>query len=131
MSATKDIYLISDISKEFAITTRTIRFYEAEGLILPIREGQRRIYQENDRIRIKLILRGKRLGFSIKEIKEVLSLYDPKSGNKNQLTTMLLKIESRRVTLEQQREDIEQMLVELENVESGISEALHVMQKSA
>lgn len=117
-------YSISELSSEFDITTRTIRFYEAEKLIVPKRQGQKRIYSEANRVKIKLILRGKRLGLSLKEIKEILSLYDPKTANKKQLTLLLNKLEKRRAALEQQAKDINDMLNELNDVEKSINQAL-------
>lgn len=116
-------YSISDLAKEFSITTRTIRFYEAEGLLSPKRNGQTRIYAENDRVALKLILRGKRLGFSLAESKELIALYDPASGNERQLKTLLEKIQLRRELLNQQLKDIQAMQQELDLVEQRCREA--------
>lgn len=124
-------YSISELSKEFDITTRTIRFYEDEGLLSPERVGQSRIYSEHDRVQVKLILRGKRLGLSIKEIKEILSLYDPDSGNEKQLNLLLGKLIERRMALEQQLEDIRLMLSELDDVEQRIRESINNIKKPA
>ena len=77
-------FTISDLSKEFDVTPRAIRFYEDQGLISPSRKGRRRIYKERDRIRLKLILRGKRLGFSLSEIKDIFDLYDSSPGEEGQ-----------------------------------------------
>ncbi len=109
---------ISDLAKAFDVTTRTIRFYEAEGLLCPTRKGQTRIYSDQDCVKLKLILRGKRLGFSLAESKELIELYDPKSGNTKQLCTLLEKIEQRRSLLDQQLQDIKAMKKELDDVES-------------
>ncbi|UZE94469.1 MerR family transcriptional regulator [Alkalimarinus alittae] len=116
-------FSISDLSKEFDVTTRTIRFYEAEGLLAPTRDGQKRIYSDQDRVNLKLILRGKRLGFSLSESKALIELYDPASGNAKQLSTLLEKIEQQRSLLAQQLVDIELMQVELDEAEIRCREA--------
>ena len=110
-------YSIGELSKEFDITTRTIRFYESEGLLHPTRNGQTRIYKDQDRISLKLILRGKRLGFSLAESKELIELYDPETTNKKQLTRFMEKIEERRKNLLQQISDIQVMQHELDEAE--------------
>jgi len=111
------IYSISDLAREFGVTTRTIRFYEDQGLLAPDREGQNRIYRARDRVRLKLILRGKRLGFSLREVKELLDLYDAPEGESGQLRTFIHKIRERRGELQRQREDIEHVLDELDVLE--------------
>ena len=110
MSAT---YTISELAKEFGITTRTIRFYEDQGLISPTREGTSRIFSNRDRVRLKLALRGKRLGFSLAEIRELFELYDVSRDERKQLEEFLSRLDRRRTHLEQQREDIEVMLNEI------------------
>ncbi|MFT6029279.1 MAG: DNA-binding transcriptional MerR regulator [Oleiphilaceae bacterium] len=110
-------YSISDLAREFDITTRTIRFYEAEQLLHPARRGQKRIYSDQDRVHLKLILRGKRLGFSLAESKELITLYDPSSQNTKQLNRFLEKIDERRRFLQQQLEDINVMQHELDDAE--------------
>ncbi|HFH4157739.1 TPA: liu genes transcriptional regulator LiuR, partial [Pseudomonas aeruginosa] len=102
-------YTISDLARELDITTRAIRFYEEQGLLSPERRGQERIYSPRDKVSLKLILRGKRIGFSLAECRELIELYDPdpSSGNQKQLNTMLEKIAERRAQLEQQLLDIE------------------------
>lgn len=117
-------FSISDLAKEFDITTRTIRFYESEGLILPARNGQTRIYTDADRVKLKLILRGKRLGFSLLESKDLINLYDPVSGNIRQLDTLLGKIAERRKLLAQQLTDIKMMQLELDDAEARCKEAM-------
>jgi len=117
-------YSISDLSKEFDITTRTIRFYEAESLLHPHRKGQTRVYDEQDRVHLKLILRGKRLGFSLSESKELIELYDPSATNKKQLTRFMEKISERRISLQQQLEDIKFMQHELDEAEQRCQQAL-------
>ena len=106
-------YTISELAKEFGVTTRTIRFYEDQGLLSPKREGTSRVFSNRDRVRLKLALRGKRLGFSLAEIRELFDLYDVSQDEKKQLEDFLVKLERRRALLEQQREDIEVMLNEI------------------
>ncbi|HET8730076.1 MAG TPA: MerR family DNA-binding transcriptional regulator [Moraxellaceae bacterium] len=117
-------YSISDLAKEFDLTTRTIRFYEGEGLLTPERRGQTRIYSAGDRVRLMLILRGKRLGFSLAECKEIFGLYDPAGGNTAQLNHMLDKLSRRREALDQQLQDIRQLQRELDIAEQRIRDAL-------
>jgi DNA-binding transcriptional MerR regulator len=111
-------YTIAELAREFDVTTRTIRFYEAEGLIAPARSGQRRIFSPRDRVRLRLILRGKRLGFSLGEIREIIDLYDKAPGEAGQLRFFLAKIRDRRAALERQRTDIAETLAELAEVEA-------------
>lgn len=120
-------YSISDLAKEFDITTRTIRFYEAEELLHPSRKGQTRIYNDQDRVHLKLILRGKRLGFSLAESKELITLYDPSSQNTKQLNRFLEKINERRRSLQQQLEDIKIMQHELDEAEARCKNALKAL----
>lgn len=107
-------YSISELAKEFGVTTRTIRFYEDQGLLRPRRQGANRVFSNRDRVRLKLALRGKRLGFSLAEIRELFELYDVSRDEKKQLEEFLVRLERRRVLLEQQREDIQVMLTEIE-----------------
>jgi len=100
-------FSISDLAREFDITPRTIRHYEAEGLIAPAREGQRRIYSGRDRVRLALVLRGKRLGFSLAEAKEIIDLYAAPQGEAFQLRTMLEKLDEKREMLEDKRRDLD------------------------
>jgi len=106
-------YSISELAQEFGITTRTIRYYEDQGLISPERDGVSRIFSNRDRVRLKLALRGKRLGFSLAEIRELFELYDVSRDERRQLEAFLGKLERQRAMLEQQREDIEIMLNEI------------------
>ncbi|EGR1752591.1 MerR family DNA-binding transcriptional regulator [Vibrio parahaemolyticus] len=105
-------YKISDLAKEFDITTRSIRFYEDVGLIEPERKGSMRVYQRRDKIRLKLILRGKRLGFSLAEIRELFELYDMQQTDE-QLLKMLNIIEEKQAVLQQQLNDIGVVMGEL------------------
>tara|TARA_R110001592_G_scaffold198448_1_gene446660 strand:- start:17854 stop:18228 length:375 start_codon:yes stop_codon:yes gene_type:complete len=120
-------YSISDLAQEFDVTTRTIRFYEAEQLLHPARRGQTRIYSDQDRVHLKLILRGKRLGFSLAESKELITLYDPSSQNTLQLNRFLEKITERRRSLQQQFEDIRVMQHELDEAEVRCNSALKAL----
>ena len=107
-------FTISELAREFDVTTRTIRFYEDEGLLSPKREGTNRVFSQRDRVRLKLALRGKRLGFSLAEIRELFELYDVSRDEHKQLEEFLARLERRRAQLEQQREDIEIMLHEID-----------------
>lgn len=110
-------YTISDLAREFALTTRAIRFYEDEGLLAPRRSGRSRIYGERERVRIKLILRGKRLGLSLSEIRELLDLYETTHSERPQLIKFLEVLSERRARLKQQQEDIAIVLAEIESLE--------------
>src|SRR5687767_2387577 len=107
-------FSISELAQEFALTTRAIRFYEDEGLIAPTREGRNRVYGARERTRLKLILRGKRLGLSLSEIREILDLYEADIGESPQLRKFVEVLERRRDLLLQQREDIDAVLAELD-----------------
>lgn len=100
-------FSISDLAREFDVTPRTIRHYEAEGLIAPARDGQRRIYSGRDRVRLALVLRGKRLGFSLAEAKEIIDLYSAPQGEAFQLRTLLEKLDEKREILEDKRRDLD------------------------
>ena len=127
MSATntqQTTYSISDLSKEFDITTRSIRFYEDQGLLKPKRRGQTRIYSLKDRVRLKLILRGKRLGFSLAETRRLFELYDADKSSTAQLNTMLALVEEKKSALQQQMDDIKVVLMELNSAEQQCRLAL-------
>ena len=117
-------YGIGELAEEFGVTSRTLRLYEEEGLLDPQRDGTRRIYTERNRVRLRLILRGKRLGWSLSEIRESFQLYDSSLGEEAQLEWMLEKLENRRETLIAQREDIDSALQDLEQVEANARKAL-------
>ncbi len=120
----EETWTIGDLAQAFGITTRTIRFYEDEGLLEPERHGQNRIYRPRDRVRLKLILRGKRLGFSLSESRELIDMYHPDADNRGQLQALVDKIADRRRQLEQQKRDIEAMESELDEVEQRCRDAL-------
>src|SRR5690349_6455867 len=106
-------YTISELARVFDVTTRTIRFYEDQGLLSPARDGANRLFSNRDRVRLNLALRGKRLGFSLAEIRELFELYDVSRDERKQLEEFLSRLDRRRAHLEQQREDIEVMLNEI------------------
>ncbi|MFC3152828.1 MerR family DNA-binding transcriptional regulator [Litoribrevibacter euphylliae] len=117
-------YSISELASEFDITPRAIRFYESEGLLNPERAGQKRIYHQKDYVLLKLILRGKRLGWSLAESKALLDLYNPEERNREQYRQVLEKIEESRQRLEQQRRDIELLMLELDEHQERINSAM-------
>ncbi|RLA58347.1 MAG: MerR family transcriptional regulator [Gammaproteobacteria bacterium] len=117
-------YTISALAKEFGITTRTIRFYEEKSMISPMREGQKRLYSPADRARIKLILRGKRIGMTLQESVDVIDMYDPEHNNADQLYALINVVKQRRENLRQQKKDIDDMLAGLDEVQSLCEQAL-------
>jgi DNA-binding transcriptional MerR regulator len=120
-------FTISQLSKEFAITTRSIRFYEDQGLLSPQRDGQKRIYSSHDRTWLKLICRGKRLGLSLAEIRQILDMYDSSaSNNDQQLLAFIDKIKLRKAALEQQMLDINALKKELDEAEKRCKKALSI-----
>lgn len=123
-------YAIGELASEFAVTSRTLRLYEEEGLLDPQRIGTRRIYSERNRVRLRLILRGKRLGWSLSEIKELFDLYDSSHGKEAQLELMLTKLDQRREMLELQKRDVELALEELERIAGNVRKARETIQKA-
>jgi len=117
-------YSISDLAGEFDITTRSIRFYEEKGLLNPRRKGASRVYTPAERTKLKLILRGKRLGFTLDESRSIIEMYDPLGGNVDQLQSLLAKIREKRQQLEQQLHDIEVMMLDLRDAEDKCLETL-------
>lgn len=115
---------ISDLAREFDVTPRAIRFYEDQGLLAPRREGQRRIYTARDRTRLKLTLRGKRLGLTLGEIRELIDMYDAGRDQRPQLERFLAILAQHRGSLEQQREDIEVQLTEIAAFEKRVRQKL-------
>ncbi len=108
-----ETYTITELAREFDVTPRAIRFWEDHGLVFPNREGRNRIYSKRDRTRLKLALRGKRLGLSLAEIKELIDMYDQVEDESSQLLSFLDVLAQRRAALEQQRDDIEAVLAEI------------------
>src|SRR5256714_7541996 len=117
-------FSISELAREFDVTPRAIRFYEDQGLLAPRREGQRRIYTLRDRTRLKLTLRGKRLGLSLAEIRELIDMYEPGRDERPQLERFREVLESHRKSLLQQRADIEAQLAEIETFEKRVQKQL-------
>ena len=124
MNKIQQTYSISDLASELDITTRAIRFYEEQGMLHPARRGQERVYNPKDRVTLKLILRGKRIGFSLAQCKTLIEMYDPQAGNQKQLNIMLEMISQRRLQLEQQILDIKQIQLELDTAEERCKFAL-------
>ena len=117
-------FSITELSREFDVTPRTIRYYEDQGLLFPQRSGVQRVYTKRDRTRLKLALRGKRLGLSLAEIKGMIAMYDTAQDEEGQLVKFLAALAQRRAALEQQREDIEALLSEISGFEQQCRELL-------
>ena len=113
----KDYYSITELTREFDISTRTIRFYEDEGLLHPIRRGRTRLFKPSDRRLLMFILRGKRLGFSIAEIREIMQMYKEPPGEHGQLKLLIQRVSEKRDVLMQKRKDIDETVAELDQVE--------------
>ena len=120
----KELLTVNEIADELGVTPRALRFYEQKGLILPLRAGTTRVYTRRDRGRLMLILRGKRLGFSLADIKEYLDLYNVDRGNVRQLRLLLTKVRERRALLDEQRKALETATAELEDIERQVQKAL-------
>jgi DNA-binding transcriptional MerR regulator len=117
-------FSISELAREFDITPRAIRFYEDQGLLAPKRDGQRRIYSPRDRTRLKLTLRGKRLGLTLSEIRDLIDMYEPGRDERPQLERFLAVLEAHKSSLLQQREDIEAQLSEIQAFEKKVRKQL-------
>jgi DNA-binding transcriptional MerR regulator len=125
---TNKTYTIGELAEEFGITSRALRLYEEERLLDPQREGTRRIYNERNRVRLRLILRGKRLGWSLSEIRESFDLYDSSLGEEAQLLLMLEKLRQRRDSLMEQQQDIDNALQDLQRITADAEQALQDIQ---
>jgi len=117
-------FTISDLAREFGITPRTIRFWEDQGILAPEREGSKRVFTRRDRARLKMALRGKRLGLSLAEIKDLIGMYASTEDETPQLLECLRVMSKRREALEQQREDIEAMLADISLFEQQCQQEL-------
>jgi DNA-binding transcriptional MerR regulator len=117
-------FSISELAREFDVTTRTIRFYEDQGLLEPQRAGQRRIYSRRDRVRLMLILRGKRIGLSLLEIRELFDLYDAASNDEPQLREFIRILSRKEQQLQEQLDDIRVVLGEISQIRSQCEKAL-------
>jgi DNA-binding transcriptional MerR regulator len=120
----EELYSVNQLAEELGITPRALRFYEVKGLLSPNRVGNNRVYTKRDRARLKLILRGKRLGFSLAEIKEYLDLYNVDRGNVGQLKLLLGRVRHRLGELALQRQDIDATVAELEEIEKQVLAAV-------
>jgi len=126
MATTETTYSIGELADEFDLTHRSIRFYESKGLLDPRREGQSRIYSRKDRVQLILIQQGKRLGFSLEQIGEILELWDnTNTGGEKQLRLLLSRISERKADLDQQMKDIEAMQQRLSSAERRYQQALN------
>ena len=119
-----ELFTVNQLAEELGVTPRAIRFYEVKGLIAPRRAGTTRVFDRRDRARLLLVLRGKRLGFSLAEIREFLDLYDADRSQASQLGLLLARVRQRITELERQRRDVEQTLSELRLVETEARAAL-------
>jgi len=117
-------FSISELAREFDVTPRAIRFYEDQGLLSPRREGQRRVYTPRDRTRLKLTLRGKRLGLTLSEIRELIDMYEPGRDERPQLQRFLAVLESHKASLLQQQSDLEAQLSEIRAFEKRVRKQL-------
>jgi DNA-binding transcriptional MerR regulator len=117
------------MSSEFKITPRTLRFYEEKGLLTPSRQGRSRIYNASDRVRLELILRGKRLGFSLEESCDIIDMYDPTGNNLDQLEKVTETVRTKIIQLKQQQRDLKSMLRELKTWEDNYLKAIQGLTK--
>ena len=124
MAQTTARFAISDLAREFGITPRTIRFWEDQGILAPEREGRNRVFTRRDRARLKMALRGKRLGLSLAEIKDLIGMYSGTEDETPQLIECLRVMSKRREALQQQREDIEAMLDDIAQFEQQCEQEL-------
>lgn len=124
-------YTIRELADEFDITTRTLRFYEEKGLLKPVRDNQTRLYDSADRTRLRLILRGKRLGLSLEESSAIVLMYDSEDNNSEQLQVLIAKIREKRTQLLQQQQELELMLLDLRDAEEKCLKSLHELDSSA
>jgi DNA-binding transcriptional MerR regulator len=123
-------WTIAEVADAFGVTHRTIRYYEDQGLVRPERRGTQRWFHPRDRVRLALVLRGRRLGFDLTEIRRIVDMYDEEPGEAGQLRYLLDQIAARRVELEQRRRDIDQTLTELDDVERRCEQALRTLDRS-
>jgi DNA-binding transcriptional MerR regulator len=123
-SESRDLFAIADLAREFGISTRAIRFYETKGLLKPERVGSTRVFRRRDRARLILILRGKRLGFSLRDISDYLSLYDADRTQRTQVSMLVDMVDQRMQMLEQQLHDLQTTIGELREIRKLASERL-------
>jgi DNA-binding transcriptional MerR regulator len=123
-AAGREVFTIRDLTKEFAVSARTLRFYEEKGLLAPRRKGEQRLYSRRDRARLRYVLMGKRVGFSLEEVREMLDLYDLGDGQRTQLHVALAKFQERAARLEEQRAEIDRAIAELARASLAIQAML-------
>jgi DNA-binding transcriptional MerR regulator len=123
-SENRDLFAIADLAREFGISTRAIRFYEAKGLLNPDRVGSTRVFRRRDRARLILILRGKRLGFSLRDISDYLSLYEADRTQRQQVSLLVEMVDQRMLMLQQQLSDLQTTLAELGEIKKLAGERL-------
>jgi len=123
-AAGRDVFTIRGLTKEFAVSARTLRFYEEKGLLDPRRNGEQRLYGRRDRARLRYVLMGKSVGFSLEEVREMLDLYDLGDGQRTQLQVALAKFQERVVRLERQRADVDRAIAELSRASLEIESML-------
>jgi DNA-binding transcriptional MerR regulator len=123
-SENRDLFAIADLAREFGISTRAIRFYESKGLLDPERVGSTRVFRRRDRARLILILRGKRLGFSLRDISDYLSLYDADGTQKAQVSLLIEMVDQRMDLLERQLSDLQTTIAELREIRKLAAERL-------
>ena len=119
----RDLFAIADLAREFGISTRAIRFYESKGLLRPERVGGTRVFRRRDRARLILILRGKRLGFSLRDISDYLNLYDADRTQSAQVNLLIAKVDEQLEMLEQQLVDLKTTIAELKEIRKLATEA--------
>jgi len=127
----KENYTIGELAREFGITTRTIRFYEEKRFLEPQREGRNRVYSRRDRTHLRLLLRGRRLGWALDDIWEIINLYNSQGGEEAQLAAMLERLKGTRELLETQLEDIHSAKIELEEIEANCRERIEAAKARA
>src|ERR1043165_6277253 len=120
----RDVFTIRDLAREFAISARTLRFYEEKGLVNPKRRGEQRLYSRRDRARLAYVLAGKQVGFSLEEVREMLDLYDLGDGQVTQLKVALTKFDERIERLERQKSEIDHVIAELTRASAGMKAKL-------
>ena len=123
-AASRDVFTIRDLTKEFGVSARTLRFYEEKGLVDPTRRGEQRLYSRRDRARLAYVLAGKAVGFSLEEVREMLDLYDVGDGQATQLKVALKKFAERIERLERQKAEIDQVIAELTRASAGMKAKL-------
>jgi len=123
-AAGREVFSIRELTKEFGVSARTLRFYEEKGLLAPRRKGERRLYSRRDRARLRYVLMGKRVGFSLEDVREMLDLYDLGDGQRIQLQVALAKFQERAAQLEEQRAEIDRAIAELARASLAIQAML-------